>query len=73
MDTQTNTKGNKMYSEGDTITYTAFSGEFRTGVVVEKSDDIKNGRAGFDLMLKDGGRVWGYDSQIVKVFFGKGA
>ena len=72
---QTNkqTKGNKMYNIGDTITYTTFGGGYRTGVVIGKYDDIKNGLSGFDMQLQDGTTVWGYDSQIIKVFFGQRA
>jgi len=66
-------KGEKMYNIGDTITYTTFGGEYRTGVVIEKHADIKNGLSGFDMQLQDGSTAWGYDSQIVKVFFGQSA
>ena len=51
------------YDVGDTITYYAFGGERRTGVVTTKSDDIKNGEPGFVLDIN----AWGYDDQIVAV------
>jgi hypothetical protein len=62
-----NNERDKMYKEGDTITYIPFGGGYRTGIVTEKFDDIKNGLPGFDLELEVGGQVWGYDSQIIKV------
>lgn len=59
------------YTEGDTITYTAFGNELRTVEVTCKFDDVKNGQPGFDgIMINAAGkyvRVWGYDYQIVSV------
>jgi hypothetical protein len=61
------------YKLGDRLTYQPFGGGTRTGTVVEKSDDIKNGRPGFvieypDASEPDGiGGGWGYDDQIVRV------
>jgi hypothetical protein len=52
---------------GDVIIYEAFGGERRTVKVNFVSQDIKNGRAGFDGVTVDGNEsVWGYCSQIVK-------
>lgn len=54
------------YDIGDTITYRTWGvgpGSVRTGVVVAKEDDIKNGRPGFSLDTS----VWGYDDQIISV------
>lgn len=56
---------NRTYKVGDTITYIAMGGTLRTGKVIGKYDDIKNGRPGFDLELRNGDEVWGYDDQIV--------
>ena len=55
------------YKVGSTIKYRAFDGEVRTVVVEEKSDDIKNGRPGFDGTTKSGMDCWGYDDQIIGV------
>lgn len=55
------------YEVGDTVTYEAFGGSHRTGVITGKYDDVKNGRPGFDMELPNGGTVWGYDLQIVRV------
>jgi hypothetical protein len=50
------------YEVGDTITYRPFCGPKRTGVVIEKDEDIKNGRPGFSMEDH-----WGYDDQITDV------
>ena len=64
------------YAVGDTVTYTVFGGGLRTGVIVEKFDDVKNGLPGFDMRVEDDGLYpgaggiglgWGYDDQIVSV------
>lgn len=65
------------YKEGDTIHYVDFASERRTVLVQNKSDDIKNGRPGFEGVLmhstnpsdvRDGPEtVWGYDDQITVV------
>lgn len=50
---------------GDVITYSAFGGVIRTGVVASVSDDIKRGRPGFDLNDFNGQPLgWGYADQI---------
>lgn len=63
---------NKSYDIGDIVRYRTFTGELRTVKVTAKSDDIKNGRSGFDGRIhgvyEDFGTVWGYDSQIIRVF-----
>lgn len=62
------------YSVGDTVTYATFGGGLRTGVIIEKFDDVKNGRPGFDMRVEDDGLYpggielgWGYNDQIVDV------
>ncbi len=55
------------YDVGSTIRYRSFGGDLRTVVVEEKSDDIKNGRPGFDGTTDRGETVWGYDAQIVEI------
>jgi hypothetical protein len=57
------------YNVGDLITYLAFGGVRRTVRVTAKSEDIKNGRPGFDgyTVGHDSQDVWGYDDQIVAV------
>jgi hypothetical protein len=57
------------YEPGDIVTYSAFGGELRTGVVVERFDDVKNGYPGFNMALDESGEptVWGYDNQIISV------
>lgn len=55
------------YEVGDTITYRDSGGDTRTGVVAEKTDDIKNGRPGFDLTDAGGAPTWGYDDQVISV------
>ena len=63
---------NKSYEVGDIVRYRTFTGELRTVKVTAKSGDIKNGRPGFDGHIhgvyEDFGTVWGYDSQIIRVF-----
>lgn len=51
------------YSVGDTIQYRLFGGKTRTAVVESRSEDIKDGRPGFDTV--DGN--WGYDDQVIRV------
>lgn len=61
------------YNIGDTVVYRTFGGDKRTVRVTFKSDDIKNGRPGFDgvVVSSTAGlpdtRVWGYDDQITEV------
>ena len=55
------------YRVGSTIKYRAFGGEVRTVVVESKEADIKNGRPGFDGMVRPGEWCWGYDDQIISV------
>ena len=55
------------YRVGSTIKYRAFGGEIRTVVVESKEEDIKNGRPGFDGMVRPGEWCWGYDDQIISV------
>jgi hypothetical protein len=63
----------EQYEEGDTIEYATPGGERRVVRVDLKSDDIKNGRPGFDGTIIRAGNtatgqtVWGYDDQIVRV------
>ena len=65
-------KGNTMFKTaedvqiGDVIIYATYGGEHRTVKVTFVSQDIKNGRAGFDGVTLEGLPVWGYCSQIVK-------
>ena len=61
---------NKSYDVGDIVRYETFTGELRTVVVTDKSGDIKNGRPGFDghIHRAEFDKVWGYDSQIIRVF-----
>ena len=60
----------KTYKVGDTVRYETFTGDLRTVKVTEKLDDIKNGRAGFsgEDSSCPGMYVWGYNSQILRVF-----
>jgi hypothetical protein len=52
---------------GDVIVYESLGYDRRTIKVTSVSQDIKNGRAGFDGVTVDGNEsVWGYCSQIVK-------
>lgn len=53
------------YAVGDRITYVPFLGGRRTGTVIARDPDIKNGRAGFDMETDDGETFWGYDSQVI--------
>ena len=61
---------NKNYEVGDIVRYETFTGELRTVRVTLKLDDIKNGRPGFDGHIhgNEDETVWGYDSQIIRVF-----
>lgn len=55
------------YEINDTVTYNVGREERRV-LVTLKSDDIKNGRPGFDgIDLDTQMPVWGYDHQIVRV------
>ena len=66
-----------LYKAGDTVHYLDFAGTRRTVLVESVSDDIKNGRPGFEGVLlhttsladvRDGPEyVWGYESQITMV------
>ena len=60
----------KSYDVGDVVRYETYTGDLRTVVVTAKSDNIKNGRAGFDghIHRAEFDKVWGYDSQIIRVF-----
>ena len=53
----------KQYSAGDKVTYRVFGGKTRTVVVESRSEDIKDGKPGFDAVCG----AWGYDDQIVRV------
>jgi hypothetical protein len=57
------------YEVGDTITYQTFGGGYRTVVVIEKHENVKNGEPGFDGAEPGGddAQWWGYDHQIVRV------
>ena len=55
------------YRVGSIIKYRAFGGEIRTVEVESKESDIKNGRPGFDGMVRPGEWCWGYDDQIISV------
>lgn len=66
-------KIDKSYKVGDTVRYETFTGELRTVRVTAKLDEIKNGRPGFDGVevqphIKPQLNVWGYNSQILRVF-----
>ena len=74
-------KIDKSYKVGDTVRYETFTGELRIVRVTAKLDDIKNGRSGFDGVEVSSSRhlralpdetpglsVWGYNSQILRVF-----
>lgn len=52
---------------GDRVTYAPFTGNPRTIVITQASDDIKNGRAGFSGIDKEGEAWWGYNDQIIVV------
>ena len=52
---------------GDTLTYSPFGGGIRIIQVTEVDEDIKNGRAGFSGVDKDGNNWWGYNSQIIVI------
>ena len=54
---------------GDVITYRTFSGGDRKVTVTNVSDNIKNGRAGFDGIIVGWptGYVWGYNTQIIEI------
>jgi len=60
----------KTYKVGDTVRYETFTGELRTVKVTEKLDEVKNGRARFAGVDANGKgmNVWGYNSQILRVF-----
>jgi len=66
-------KIDKSYNVGDLVRYETFTGELRTVKVTAKLSDIKNGRPGFDGFIhkNEGETVWGYDSQIIRVFSSK--
>jgi hypothetical protein len=59
------------YKVGDEIVYETFLGNRRRVLVTDREDDIKNGRPGFDGVIRSGGEageeVWGYDDQIISV------
>ena len=61
---------NKNYEVGDIVRYRTFTGDLRTVKVTDKLDDVKNGRPGFDGHIRgnEDETVWGYDSQIIRVF-----
>jgi hypothetical protein len=54
---------------GDLITYRTFSGEDRKVTVTNVTDNIKNGRAGFDGIIVGWPTdyVWGYNTQIIEI------
>lgn len=58
------------YRQGSLIVYRPFAGSDRTVSVRIKSEDIKDGRPGFegDLVTSEqDDSVWGYDYQIIQV------
>lgn len=56
------------YEVGDTIEYALFGGDKRRICkVIERHEDIKNGRAGFDAEMPNGTLVWGYDDDVIAV------
>ncbi len=55
------------YKPGDRITYLAFGGTRRTGLVTVTEEDVKNGRPGFSMVTDNGDSVWGYSNQVVRV------
>jgi hypothetical protein len=61
------------YTEGSIIEYRTFTGGIRRVEVLERCDDVKNGRPGFDGFevqrspADDTTGVWGYDDQITRV------
>lgn len=66
----------RVYGIGSIIAYTPFGGGFRYIKVLEKEEDIKNGRPGFSGVsvhqedgkwVEDTSNYWGYDSQITSV------
>lgn len=64
----------KVYGIGSILVYQPFIGAPRTVKVLDKEDDIKNGRPGFDAVeISEEGKemankfVWGYDDQIIRV------
>lgn len=55
-------------TRGCRISYTAFGGTRRYGIVIDAQKNVKNGRPGFDLL--DENRVdewWGYADQVTSV------
>lgn len=59
----------KTYKVGDTVRYETFTGELRTVKVTEKDKEAVKGISGFsgtDIHTKRS--VWGYNSQILRVF-----
>lgn len=55
------------YEVGDEIEYEDLGGGQRIVRVTARSDDIKNGRPGFDCVGNHGEEWWGYDYQIIRV------
>lgn len=57
------------YGIGDRVAYMSFGYIRRIVEVTFKSEDIKNGQAGFDGVVVNGPEagtsVWGYDDQIL--------
>jgi hypothetical protein len=49
---------------GDMVTYTTFSGEPRTCTITTVTEDVKNGRPGFEA---DADACWGYADQVTSV------
>jgi hypothetical protein len=56
----------KSYNVGDKVTWNSM-GVRKTGIVIGREEDIKNGRPGFDAELPDGNTAWGYDHDIISV------
>lgn len=58
------------YKIGDTIEIRSMFGYGSTfyAVVTEKHEEVKNGRPGFSATALDGSEVWGYDSQVRRVY-----
>ena len=57
------------YKVGDEITYQTFGMDYRTVIVTDRHENIKNGKPGFDGYVTSDPTfsVWGYDHQITQV------
>ena len=52
------------YEVGDTVIYRTFMGGTLRGRVIEKHDNINDGKPGFDMIDDRGETWWGYSDQI---------